>query len=342
VGDSGGASFLWDFDPAHMKARQAGALKAGWGGAEFSHSQPDILYGITRRSPVFQQFDLHSGKISTVHDPASCVRLNPSDFGAGFSVSADGNRIMAVMGPQQDKNYLVYIYDTKQGCRWYNTQSGEVGGQWGPKGTVSTPDRFGVHDARISKSGNVVQVGGGPHTLYWELDTLNVVPCASHCFGHHVMGYSHLINSAAGVHPLDLIVRPLNNLSAETRLVDPLPRIVGWYDYHVSWNYINPQDDTPACFSTYSPRNPAEPGAPLLVAGPWENEVDCVETDGKASRIWRFAHTYSTGRSFWSSPRGNVSQDGRFFMFTSDWEHALGPSPDPGHFRTDVFIVELR
>jgi len=109
VGDSGGASYQWDFDPAHMKARQVGALKTGWGGAEFSYSQPDILYGITRRRPVFQQFDLRSGKISTVHDPASCVRLNPSDFGAGLSVSADDNRVMAVMGPEQDKNYLVYV-----------------------------------------------------------------------------------------------------------------------------------------------------------------------------------------------------------------------------------------
>jgi len=111
----------------------------------------------------------------------------------------------------------------------------------------------------------------------------------------------------------------------------------------VSWNYINAQDETPACFSTYSPHQPVGPGAPLLTNGdPWENEIDCVETDGKAPTIWRFAHTDSTGRSFGSTTRGNLSQEGRFFMFTSDWEHELGPSPDPSHFRIDVFIVELR
>jgi outer membrane protein assembly factor BamB len=78
------------------------------------------------------------------------------------------------------------------------------------------------------------------------------------------------------------------------------------------------------------------------VNGPWENEVLCIETDGKGSKIWRFAHTYSTAKNgFWSTPRGNVSSDGRFYMFTSDWQDQLGKEPD-GKYRTDVFVVELR
>jgi hypothetical protein len=65
--------------------------------------------------------------------------------------------------------------------------------------------------------------------------------------------------------------------------------------------------------------------------------------DGKGSKIWRFAHTYSTARNgFWSTPRGNVSPDGRFYMFTSDWQDQLGNDPKGKGFRTDVFIVELR
>ena len=44
---------------------------------------------------------------------------------------------------------------------------------------------------------------------------------------------------------------------------------------------------------------------------------------------------------FWSSPRGNVSQGGRFFMFTSDWEDQLGKMPNGYKYRTDVSIVEL-
>jgi len=53
--------------------------------------------------------------------------------GSGITVSADDNRFMATLGPQQDKFPFVYVYDRTQGCRWLNTETGEVGGQWGPK-----------------------------------------------------------------------------------------------------------------------------------------------------------------------------------------------------------------
>jgi hypothetical protein len=79
----------------------------------------------------------------------------------GLSVSADDRRLMTVLGPQQDHNYMVYIYDRDKGCRWYNTQTGEVGGKWGPRGMIPAPYRFGVHDARISKSGEFVEISGG-------------------------------------------------------------------------------------------------------------------------------------------------------------------------------------
>lgn len=94
--------------------------------------------------------------------------------------------------------------------------------------------------------------------------------------------------------------------------------------------------------ATYSARTDQRV-EPYPKPGPWENEIDCVETDGKASKVWRFAHTYSTAQNgFWSTPRGNVSQDGRFYMFTSDWEDQLGQEQNGRGNRTDVFIVELR
>ena len=44
--------------------------------------------------------------------------------------------------------------------------------------------------------------------------------------------------------------------------------------------------------------------------------------------------------NFWDTPRGNVSQDGKFFMFTSNWEDSVGKDRS-GRFREDVFIVKL-
>jgi len=352
VGDDGGGYQVFDFDPGAMTAKPKGGRLTGWRGEpEFSYTRPDVLYGIDGWSSVLREYDIAQHKFRTVNDPSKCARLGPSDRGGDISVSADDNRLMAVFGPLQDKNTLVYIYDRKRGCRWYNSQTGQIGGEWGPAGTINGPYRFGIHNARLSKSGDYVAIasgGGLGGTAIWEVATANVTVCtngALQCGGHRALGYSHLLNSANSKHPLDLVRRPLGDLESMTHLVEPLPprpAAADWYDYHLSWNYINPADTTPACFSTYRSDNPAGPGLAPRVMGPWENEIDCVATYGRTSTIWRFAHTYSSARNgFWSSPRGNVSEDGRFYMFTSDWEDELGRDRDQ-HYRTDVFVVQLR
>jgi hypothetical protein len=349
VTTTGGSFVLYSFDPVTMTARSAGSPKTDLGAEpEFSFKQINILYGMNRRERAIEQYDTASGRASRINDPSKCIKLNSSDSGNLTSVSADDDRFLAILGPQQDKNYWVYVYDRTQGCRWYNTQTGEIGGQWGPKGTISIPDRFLIHNARMAKSGKFlyVQRGGGGvghGWIVWEIDNMNLSVCSQGCDGHHVMGYSHIIGPSGIAHPLDLWTRSLNRLEDHTPLISALePAKTFWFDSHLSWNNADADDSTPVCFSTYRPTNPDIPGAPLLVTGPWQNEIDCAQTDGKASNVWRFAHTYSTARNgFWSTPRGNVSQDGRFFMFTSDWQDQLGKEPN-GKYRSDVFVVELK
>jgi len=351
VNTAGGSFLLYDFDPATMKTHLASAPNLPWSGEpQFSYTHANILYGMVRRDTVFQQYDVTTGKLSDVNNVSKCVKLQATDSGGSPTVSADDNRFMTSLGPVQDKNYIVYVYDRTQGCRWYNTQTGEVGGQWGPRGIISAPDRFLIHNARMAKSGKYVYVtrGGGPSVgkgwVVWEIDTLNVNSCPQGCKAHHVMGYSHILGASGMSHPLEIWMRPLNHLESTTSIITGLdPAKTFWYDSHYSWSNVDPNDTAPVCFSTYRPTNPDTPGTPLLVTGPWENEIDCAETDGKASKVWRFAHTYSTARNgFWSTPRGNVSQDGRFYLFTSDWQDQLGKQPNGDKYRSDVFVVELR
>jgi len=347
VSTSGGSFLLYDFDPANMKARPARKPNLNWGAEpQFSFQQPNVLYGLRERE--FEQYDASSGRVTVINDPSKCVKLGSGDRGSSVTVSADDNRFMETLGPQQDEYYMVYVYDRTQGCRWLNTQTGEIGGQWGPKGTISVADRFLLHNARMSKSGKFVDLRRGRNVIgkgwaIWEVDSMNVSVCPRACTGHHVLGYSHLISSSGMTHPMDVWLRPLNHLENSTPIISGLEPDKGpWFDSHFSWNNVDVNDSAPVCFSTYQPTNPDTSGTALLVNGPWENEIDCAETDGKASKVWRFTHTYSTARNgFWSSPRGNVSQDGRFFMFTSDWEDVLGKTPK-GENRTDVFIVELK
>jgi hypothetical protein len=73
------------------------------------------------------------------------------------------------------------------------------------------------------------------------------------------------------------------------------------------------------------------------ITQPYEGEIFCVETDGLALTIWRFAHNRATyiRPFFQTQPLGSVSRDG---AFTSDWDEQLGPNGTP---RSDVFIVKL-
>lgn len=346
----GGQYVLYDFDPATLKAREKGTVHAPWyGEPEFSYAKPNLLYGVRAYNPVFQSYDTSSQQRTKLHFVSECVQLEKSDFAKYITISADDRRMATLLGPGQDRDFLIYVYDRSQGCRWYNTKTGEIGGQWGPKGTIAIPDRCLLHNARISKSGEYMWVVCGSHTigkgwLVWEIGSTNVFACPSLCSGHHAMGYSHVVGPSGAIHPLDLLLRPFNQMGEMKHLVSNLespPSARYWYDQHYSWNYANREDTTPVCLTTYSSSNPDTPNTPPDTVGPWENEVLCVETDGKDSKVWRFAHTYSTAKNgFWSTPRGNVSQDGRFYIFTSDWEDQLGKKGRD--YRTDVFLLELR
>ena len=68
--------------------------------------------------------------------------------------------------------------------------------------------------------------------------------------------------------------------------------------------------------------------------------------------MWRFAHHRSNvgrddgqaGTYFWYQPHANISPNGRWALFTSNWEKTLGIasiSEPEGIYRTDVFIVRL-
>jgi hypothetical protein len=74
----------------------------------------------------------------------------------------------------------------------------------------------------------------------------------------------------------------------------------------------------------------------------WDDEIVCIETDGFRSTVWRFAHhrAYMRDKFFNTQPLGNVSKDGRFFLFTSSWDGELGLGPD-GTPRSDMWIVKL-
>ncbi len=363
VQSTGGHQLIFRFEPANMRATYTGVDLGlppfSWrAGGQFSHVNPDLLYGLTMTEhPTFQQYDISRGRSLEIHDPASCLKMEAGARGHVVAVSADDSRLLGMFGSGQDGDRYVYVYDRRQGCRWYDTQTGEIRGKWGPSGTIAIPDRFGIHNTRVSLDGKTARVIRGKcfsncsaTTMFWNIETLEVNPCgndpAEQCGGHHAMGYTHEINSSGYLDPFNVVIRPHADLRKFTSLISSFPASSEkpvWMDKHWSWSNDHPTDTAPVCGASYSNNNPTTPGALPVIRRAWESEIICVETDGKKSTVWRFAHHFSSAMNgFFSTPRGNVSQDGRFYIFSSDWMNTLGTPRDGKGHRVDAFIVELK
>ncbi|MFL6276030.1 MAG: fibronectin type III domain-containing protein, partial [Blastocatellia bacterium] len=69
----------------------------------------------------------------------------------------------------------------------------------------------------------------------------------------------------------------------------------------------------------------------LPSTGLFKNELYLVSTDG-TQRVRRVAHHHSLYRDYWDTPRADLSRDGQFAIFTSNWGSTT---------RRDVFIVKI-
>jgi hypothetical protein len=308
------------------------------------------MYGTALKAPLtITTYRFSTGKTAPLFDTTTCgteppLVAGPKQSSEDTALSSDDNRIaISAGGNSFGKRPFVIVFDQQLGCRWYNTQTGQIGGQWGPTGQASIPDRYSVNHAKLSGDGQYVRIGVGRVGFYvWDLTSLTVtacnVPSGPKCSGYDAVGYSTFINAPGVLDQLNTFRRPLGDLTDLTQLINPLPKPY----YHgmektFAWSNGSLNDNSPVCGVTYSPS-----GSPD-VKQPYDSEVFCIETDGVKSTVWRFAHDRATYDSeyYWTQPYGNMSLDGRFFSFTSGWDAQVGWDSD-GDPRSDVWIVKLQ
>lgn len=70
----------------------------------------------------------------------------------------------------------------------------------------------------------------------------------------------------------------------------------------------------------------------LPANGRFKDEIFQVKLDGSGA-VRRLVHHHSVFTSYYDSPRANISRDGRFIAFTSNWGHAGG--------RRDLFVARI-
>lgn len=346
------------FDPQTMLvsplpgAGSGGALQIPLrGGPTFSSVDPDLMYGTEQKAPLtISTYRFSTGQVQSLYDTTQCqtqpaLIAGPANSSTDSTITSDDSRIeISAGGKAVSLRPFVIVYDKNLGCRWYNTQSGQVGGAWGPVGTVNIPQRFLFSHSKISGNGQYVRIGAGHKSGFyvWDVGTLNVTRCEVHngprCAGYGAVGYSTYINEPGVLDEMNTYLRPLGDLSNLTQLINPLPQPHLWgMDKTFAWSNGRLNDTVPVCGSSYSPTGD------MQVKQPYDGEIFCIETDGLMSTVWRFAHDRSVWdpEYYWSQPYGNLSLDGRFFSFTSSWDGQLGLVPGGDDPRTDVWIVKL-
>jgi hypothetical protein len=381
IGDDGGGLNPFSFNPSNMQASRlyassfpaTGGLRIGSKSGAWSHTRATLLYfkDDYSSSPIIESMDFSD--LTTV--PESTVVYNfatsssnclPSSFIAGTTsgtdvgTSADDTVFGTAWSDAGGQNTAIYatVYKVGSGCRWYNTESGEVGGDWGPAGSIGLPDSYSIHNARISKDGNwlVIDNGGCFNTscsgsrYYWEVGTTTVTACTKgdQCGGHFTEGYTHWVND-----PNEMVtaIRLFSSADTFTYLLQSNPSGLtnppNW-DTHQSWNNVDPADSVPVFSTTTSAQTVTTfPSA-------YYNEILAMAADGSGT-VWRFCHSFISGTLTNNSYNfdaqeglGSVSQDGHFFIFTSDWMSSLGSATGASSCtvgvdcRSDVFVVELK
>jgi hypothetical protein len=345
------------FNPSTMKVSSLAGAAPGEGlilpfheGPTFSFVNPDLVYGTTTAKRLtISAYHFSTGELSAVLDTTTCGTVPAIGSGTGpmvsndvdLSISADDSRMsISEVGQKFGQRRFLIVYDKALGCRWYNTQTGQIGGKWGATGLAIGPTTpYAMMHSKLSLNGHYIKIQTATANYVWDVATLNVLPCMAswHCSGYAGTGYSSWVNSEGTIDDMNIVKHPLSDVSRIEPLVWPLLPPYHWdQEHHSTWSN-DTREGLPVCLSNYNSK-----GDPTI-RNAYDDEIICIETDLAASTIWRFAHTRAVSiyEYFNTQPLGSISKDGRFFLFTSTWDQQLGQLSN-GRPRSDAWIVHLQ
>ena len=371
LGDTGGNGYPFSFNPVTMQAARLYTTSTQGSGmtvtpvsGSWSFTNSQVWYqlkttGGTGGLAQIQKYDF----TNRVTPPTPTVVANFKSGGNALATNYTVQWAVHAFNSKDDLTFAAGFSNTggqNTGCdvvAWrngsgfshYNTCTGTVTGDFGSTGAVSIPDTFPIHNIKISKSGTYVVItptagtcaGCGISPVAWTVGSTTVVylaPSGSTGGGHFTEGYTHWINASGST---GNVIRPFSSPSSFTQVpVTKPPGLVSPFDVHQGWNNVDTNDTLPFVLTTTSTLSPF-PSA-------WYNEVQAI--DPTTGTVWRFAHTYSNGKSHRFDAAiadGSVSQDGNFLAFSTDVVGTLGSESGTNtctlgtNCRGDVFIVIL-
>ena len=373
-----GTIIPFKFDASKGTAQRLQPSASGDGGLvlrfyiepEFSRISDSLIYGSTSGLPgstlrTIDQYDLSSGSYTRLLDLDAVVAGLSGTYIGGLAAS-DGSveRIMAFFGgaAQDQHHYVVVFNKTNPAVRQLlDTKANTLNGL-----PISFPLNISLHHAAMDHSGRYVMLYStwtdqsstrkAAQSYLWDTQTnaFTELNTAALPYGHDAFGFGVSVNQDCCVATTwDAAQWQLRNLSNPLITRDLITNVLTpkeiYLADHTTWNNARADRMMPVISGLMrSPASTTEWRA-------WDDEIVAIQTDAAAgadATVWRFAHHRSDvrsdidpmGVSFWYEPRPNVSADGYWVMFTSNWEKTLGTDPTADsatRARQDVFIVKL-
>jgi hypothetical protein len=365
-----GTAIPYSFDAATMTARRLNATSSGDGGLtlrfyvepHFSVNDPNLIIGVSgNNNRAIMQYDFAAGTYSTVLDLDTVVGGLAGTYVGGVMTAGTPENLMAFFGgPAQDAHfYALWVpFGNLSARRLINTVSSTINGR-----STNITLNFHLHSAAVDRSGRYVFLyptsvdlaapRSAAQVYLWDTasDRITALPPNALSGGHDAYGYGYWVNqdccTSSTWDAMQWQFRYLSNLAVTSDLISPVltPKEI-YIDDHTSWNNARADALMPVLSSTYRyyGSNNTTPWRA------WDDEIIAIETTGGiGGTVWRFAHHRSNSASdgdpaslyFWYEPIASVSPDGRWVMFTSNWEKTLGRDSFEPTYRQDVFIVQL-
>jgi hypothetical protein len=346
--DKNGSSYWSDFDPVNFQAGGLHPLKLNnlW---EWSAVDSNAIYFLN--GSQLSRYDIRTQETTNLGstpngDP---VRYHIAVVGddkwicsaAGAGSQDTYTKLLCVNPSTSETKYIDIVNKTINGVAQHDRN-------WP---TSAAGQTIGIHTIFGSAGGSWLGIGfhqaswnhNGMSTLNLDTNTWSLVTSGDAYYsGHFSIGNGKWVNGAGSKNGKDsrgaLVRNPdaLMNAAQYTFIMQPYATS-GWSDAeHSSWFNATTNPNAPILFSRYYEGRPA-------TASPWIGEIILAATDG-SNTVWRFAHNHNGGGSFYGQSFAQISNDGRWALFSSYWDGTLGSSG--GDFglstRIDTFVVELR
>jgi hypothetical protein len=331
---------------------------------QFSYVNDSAIYGsLGGAGHTIDQFDFGTGQYTRLLDLATVAGGLDGTYVGGIASSAGvTERILAFFGgTSQDRHHYVVLFDKNapQNRHVLDTAASTLDGR-----AAGATLNFHLHHAFIDRSGRYVMLyptsadiaapRSAAQVYVWDTAANAFTPMpvtSAHSGGHDAFGYGVAVNQdCCSSSTWDAAQWQWRSLAAPLAPRDVIDQVVMpkevYLADHPSWNNARPDRAVPFVTGTY------RYGADAVEWRPWDDEILAVPSDG-GQDVWRLAHHRSDIRkdgapgqtSFWYMPRPNVSQDGRWVLFTSNWEKTLGTdagAPAGEQARQDVFLLQLK